>query len=71
MLQKYFTLSVRIINFGDNFIDYEILFWRNEIFHIEQVKSNLRFSILQTFKEKNITIPFLQGDIHFKNKTNF
>ncbi len=65
-----FTINVRIINFGDNSIDFEILFWSNEIFHIEQVKSNLRFRILQTFKENDISIPFPQRDIHFKNNTN-
>jgi len=60
-------IFVRIIDFGSSSIDFEMLFWSDEIFHIEQVKSNLRFKILKKFRENGIEIPFPQSDIHIKN----
>lgn len=60
-------ILIRIANFGDSSIDFEILFWSVEIFSIEDVKSNIRFSILKNFREKNINIPFPQTDLHIKS----
>ncbi len=65
--QETFPVYIRIINFGNNSIDFEILFWSNEIFYIEQIKSNIRFKILQKFREHHISIPFPQTDVHIKS----
>jgi small-conductance mechanosensitive channel len=59
-----YAIYVRIVDFGNSSIDFEALFWSKEIFLIEQVKSNIRFSILKAFRDKGIVIPFPQRDIH-------
>lgn len=56
---------VRLFEFGDNALGFELLFWSLNQFRIETTKSDLRFSILQKFRENNIVIAFPQRDIHF------
>lgn len=62
-----YSMFVRIINFGNSSIDFEMLFWSQDIFYIEEVKSRIRFAILQKLRENNIVIPFPQTDVHIKS----
>lgn len=55
---------VRFHNFGDSSLVFWLMFWTKDIFHAEQVKSELRYKIFKAFKENNITIPFPQRDVH-------
>ena len=55
---------VRIESFGDNGINFELLFWSKAIFQINDIKSELRFSIRKIFKENGIRIPYPQRDLH-------
>jgi len=57
---------VRFIDFGDSSLDFEIHFWSKEFIRMEDVKSDLRFRIDQTFRENGIQIPFPQRDIWIK-----
>ena len=59
---------VRFVNFGDSSLDFEILFFSRELIQIEDVKSDLRFAIDQTFREENVSIPFPQRDIWIKRE---
>lgn len=59
---------VRFVDFGDSSLDFEIHFWTEEVWRIEDAKSNLRFTIDKKFRENEITIPFPQRDLHFKSK---
>ncbi|SOE19559.1 Mechanosensitive ion channel [Spirosomataceae bacterium TFI 002] len=59
--------NVRLINFGDSSLDFELLFWSQNGFTIENTKSNLRFLIVQKFKERGVEIPFPQRDLHLKS----
>lgn len=54
-------------NFGNNSLDFKLLFFSNYLFRIERVKSDLRFEIDQAFRSHGITIAFPQMDIWFKN----
>lgn len=56
----------RFINFGDSSLDFEILFWSENMFRIEEVKSDIRFSINRKLIEHNIQIPFPQRDLHIR-----
>ena len=58
---------VRFTDFGDSSLDFELFFWSEELMGIENVLSDLRYSINTAFLENNITIPFPQRDIWFKN----
>ncbi len=58
---------VRLINFGDSSLDFQLLFWSRNAFMIENTKSDLRFLIAKKFNESNIQIPFPQRDLHLKS----
>jgi len=57
-------IVVRLADFGDSALMYELFFWSQRIFRIENVKSDIRFAILQRFRETGVVIPFPQRDIH-------
>jgi small-conductance mechanosensitive channel len=57
---------VRLIDFGNSSIDFQLLFWSENIFFIENTKSELRFLIRKKFQENNIEIPFPQRDLYLK-----
>jgi len=61
---------VRFADFGSSSLDFELYFWSEEVWKIENVKSSLRFKIDKKFRENQVTIPFPQRDLHFKS-TNF
>ena len=55
-----------IYNFGDSSLEFQIYFWTEKIWRIENIKSELRFSIDDAFRKNGITIPFPQRDLHIK-----
>lgn len=58
---------VRFVDFGDSSLDFEIHFWTEEVWRIEDYRSQIRFAIDQKFREHKVTIPFPQRDLHFKS----
>jgi small-conductance mechanosensitive channel len=60
---------VRFIDFGQSSLDFELLFWSKNRFRIEDVKSDIRFFIDESFREKKVVIPFPQRDLHVKSWT--
>mgnify|MGYP001216150475 CR=1 FL=1 len=58
--------KVRIDNFGDNSVDFTLLFYSANLFRIETTKSDLRFAIWEAFQKNEIEIPFPQRDLHLK-----
>ena len=65
---KEFSPSVRLSNFGNSSLDFQLIFYSFNLFRIESVKSKLRFHILEAFRKNNITIPFPQHVIHYADK---
>jgi len=59
-------LDVRFIDFGNSSLDFQVVFFSENIFRIEKVKSDIRKIISKKFVENNITIPFPQVDVHMK-----
>ncbi len=59
-------VDVALIDFGESSIDYVLLFYSEDIFRIEKIKSDVRKIIIKKFQEKNISIPFPQRDLHIK-----
>ncbi len=57
---------VRLIDFGNSSIDFLLLFWSDEVFRIENIKSEIRISIFDRFSENGITIPFPQRVVHLE-----
>jgi len=61
------AIIARFIDFGNSSLDFELLFYSNNIFRIENIKSEIRKIIIRKFIENNITIPFPQRDLHIKS----
>ncbi len=59
---------VRFRAFGDSSLDFELLCWINEPVDKGRAQDLLNTSIFKQFKEKQITIPFPQRDIHMRAK---
>jgi len=55
---------VRFNDFGDSSLDFQLFFWTDRSFEVENIKSDLRFAIDKKFREQKIQIPFPQRDIH-------
>ena len=58
---------VRFQEFGDSSLKFSIYFWSDEIFRIENIKSDYRVKLFKAFSENNIKIPFPQRVIHTVN----
>ncbi len=56
---------VRFTDFSDSSLNFQLLFYTNETFRVDDVKSDLRFMIDAAFREKDVRIPFPQRDVHF------
>jgi small-conductance mechanosensitive channel len=60
------SIEVRLAEFGNSYLEFQLLFFSKNIFRIERVKSDIRKTISRKFNENNIIIPFPQMDVHFK-----
>jgi small-conductance mechanosensitive channel len=60
-------VNVRLIAFGASSLDLEVYFWSSEFRDIDDVKSDIRVSIEQKFRERGIEIPFAQTDVWLRN----
>jgi small-conductance mechanosensitive channel len=51
---------VRLVDFGNSSVDLQLMFWSDEVFRVENVKSEIRIRIFDLFAKNGITIPFPQ-----------
>jgi small-conductance mechanosensitive channel len=67
-VSDYKPPSVRFIEYGDNSINFELLFWIDvRATPRRRVRSNLYFAIFEAFNEAGIEIPFPQRDLHVRS----
>jgi small-conductance mechanosensitive channel len=59
-------IEARLIDFGNSSLDFQLLFFSDNVFRIERIKSDIRKIINRKFAENNIVIPFPQLDLHVK-----
>ncbi len=59
---------VRFTSFGDSSLDFELFFWNEDVFYVEEIQSQLRYLVDKKFRDNNITIPFPQRDLHIKSR---
>ena len=67
-VSKKKPVTVRILNFGDNGLEMELLFWAKQKWYAEYYKSEIRFEIDRLFREHKIVIPFPQRTIHMSKE---
>lgn len=58
---------VRLDEFGNSNLVFTLLFWTDNVFRVERIKSEIRLAILNNLKEKNIEIPYQQQIIQINN----
>ncbi len=56
---------VRFNDFGDSSLVFTLYFWTENVFRVENLKSDLRILIFEAFNENKIEIPFPQRVLHF------
>lgn len=56
--------SVRMVNFGDSSLDFELLVWTMQPHTHPQIRSDLNFNIDREFRAANVVIPFPQRDLY-------
>ena len=56
--------NIRFADFADSSLNFTVLFWSEEVFRVENIKSEIRVRIFELFKANNITIPFPQRVVH-------
>jgi small-conductance mechanosensitive channel len=61
------SIEARLVNFGNSSLDFQILFFSENIFRISKVKSDIRRNISRKFAINSIAIPFPQMDLHLKS----
>ena len=59
-------VEVFFLDFGESSLQFRLLFYSENVFRIERIKSDVRKIINRKFKENNINIPFPQRDLHIK-----
>ena len=55
---------VRLLNFGHNGLELDLVFWAKQNLYIEILKSDIRFDMDRALRENGITIPYPQTDVH-------
>lgn len=62
------TPFVRLNDFGAYSITFTVYFWCNNLFRVENIKSDIRKNIFALFRENNIDIPYPQRVIHYAER---
>lgn len=57
---------VRFVDFADSFLLFSVYFWSEDVYGVENIKSEIRTKIFNKFNEHNIDIPLPQRVVHMK-----
>jgi small-conductance mechanosensitive channel len=57
--------SIRITKFGESSVEITIMFWCDEVFRVENIKSEIRVAIFNTLVDHNIRFPYPRSIIHY------
>jgi small-conductance mechanosensitive channel len=55
---------VRFTDYGDSSLNFSVFFWADEVFRVENIKSEIRVRIYEQFKKNGVVIPFPQRVVH-------
>lgn len=57
--------EVRLLDYGESALILLLLFWGDNEFRVEGVKSKIRYAIYEKFRQHGVQIPFPQRVVHF------
>ena len=60
------TPFVRFEDFADSYLLFSIYFWSEDVYGVENIKSEIRTKIFEEFRDNNIDIPLPQRVLHFE-----
>ena len=63
-VKKTEPVQVRLVKFGDNGLEMELIFWADQNWDINEYKSDIRFEINRLFNHYKIVIPYPQRVLH-------
>ncbi len=66
---KSLEVEVRLVSFGQDGMQLNVLFWADNSWEIERYKSEIRFEIDRVFKKYHIEIPFQQRVMHVRESS--
>lgn len=55
---------VRFTDYAESSLNFSLFFWSEEVFRVENIKSEIRVRIYELFKAHKVTIPFPQRVVH-------
>ena len=64
-VHKSSEVIVRLASFTPNHMQFDLLFWADQSWQINNFKSEIRLEIDRLFREYKINMPYPQMDIHF------
>ena len=67
---EYPAPFIRLVEFADSSLNFELHFWSSSFMLIEDVKSDLRLQVNDRLLDEDIHIPFPQRDIWIKSKAD-
>lgn len=59
------TPFVRFVDFADSYLSFSVYFWSEDVYGVENIKSEIRTKIFNKFNENNIDIPLPQRVLHW------
>ncbi len=59
---------VRFADFADSYLLFSVYFWSEDVYGVENIKSEIRTKIFEKFNEHHIDIPLPQRVVHVKNE---
>jgi len=59
------TPFVRFADFADSYLLFSVYFWSEDVYGVENIKTEIRTKIFNKFNENNIDIPLPQRVLHF------
>lgn len=69
-VNKEHPVDVRLMDFGDNGLQMELIFWADQSWEINNYKSEIRFEMDRLFRHYGIVVPFPQRDVHIQQRVS-
>ena len=67
-VKKTEPVQVRMVDFAENGLLMELIFWADQSWDINQYKSEIRFEIDRLFRHYGISVPYPQREIYMYNQ---
>ncbi len=59
---------VRLTEYAESALIFDVYFWTSDIFRVENLKSDLRIQYFEAFQQNGIEVPFPQRVVHVRDQ---